>query len=160
MGCVTSCWGPGWCPVSVEVAKIPRVIPAAQICPSLGSSWKEFSSAGKCLWWLPPSAAQGPVTSSTWWLRLGFVHSLCFFPHPQGRRGIADPSGAAQSARESGIMDEGCLGLLQGWLQARHQHPALRAVGAVLLSSTLLYFIFSNKGWKITKLSPFDGMKP
>lgn len=37
---------------------------------------------------------------------------------------------------------------------------SLRAVGAVLLSRTLLYFIFQMKDGKIMKLSPFDGMKP
>lgn len=101
-------------------------------------------------------AVRGPATNSPWWRHLSFVHSLCWFPHPQGRRGIADPSGAVQSARESGMWDEGCLGLLQGW----HQHPVPASRWGCSAEQHFVIFYFSNKGWEIMKLSPFDGMKP
>lgn len=156
MGCVISAGDQGGvlCSsiVSVEVAETPRVVPAAQTCPSFGSSWKELGNAfgGSHS---DPQHSAGPVTSSPWWRWLGFVHSLCFFPALSGRRGIADPSGAEEViAGCQGIWD---LGMEGAWCCCRRgsnhgtKTPSLQAVGAVPLSSTLSYFSFQIKDGRL-----------
>lgn len=91
---------------------------------------------------------------------VGFCPFLMFLS-PSGRqKGHCWCCWAMQSARTLGSRDEGCLGLLQEWLQARHQYPATASSWGCSAEQHFVIFYFSNKGWKIMKLSPFDGMKP
>lgn len=141
--------------------------PAARMCPSSGSSWRQLSSGGDIPSVAPglsPSAAEAPVTGTCWhW----FV--VCSLPATIFPTCRPNPLLLEASSWSVGVLwppGEGCCGstappaLVQLWLQACTK----RAVGARGLGCSaepyFVLFYFSNKRQNIIKLSSFDGMKP